>query len=243
MPTTLWIILGCIGALLLLLVLVLLLGMAKIRIAASGERLKLMLSLFGVGVWLLPTKKGKKSKLLKKFRDGQKQKKAEKQAKRAAGEPLPNLIENLEMIFVLLKLAQKKLDRKLQLRVHRFHIEVATPDAAQTALLYGTVVGVSATLWEWIQLNVADVIRKPGEMAVYPNYQKSLGSADIDITFKLRGIKALFLAFEMIDAYKEESAKTAKKVQARAEKAKARAAALEKQAAATEKDSLTGTRR
>ena len=224
---TLWIILGIVGALLLLVVLLLLLGKAKIRIAASSSNVKVMLSLFGIRIWILPLKKGilkdgKDSKLLRKMQTKNKEKKALKKAKLAAGEPVPNLMENLQMIFALLKAAQTKLRTKLRIRVRRFRIEVATPDAAQTAILYGSVVGVCSCFWEWIQANVAEVDRKPGAMKVTPNYLKTQSSAEIDLTLKMRGIKALFVVFEMIDVFKIESQKAEQKAAIRLESQKAK---------------------
>ena len=76
----LWIILGALGALLLFLILLLLFGKAKIRIAASASQVKVMLSVLGFRIWILPMKKGilkdgKDSKLIQKLQANSKKKK------------------------------------------------------------------------------------------------------------------------------------------------------------------------
>ena len=226
----LWIILGALGALLLLLILLLLFGKAKLRIAASASQVKVMLSVLGFRIWILPTSKGilkdgKNSKLIQKIQTSSKKKKELKKAKRAAGEPVPNLLENLQMVVALLKSIQTKLKHKLRIRVRRFRVEVAAPDAAQTAILYGATVGVCSLLWEWIQANVADVDRRRGAMTVTPNYLKTQSSAEIDIVIKMHALKALFVIFDMINVSKSETQKAEQKATIRHERAKQRASA------------------
>ena len=218
--TLLWIILGSLAGLILLLLLFLLLGKAKFHIAASADRVKVMISLWGYHLWILPTekgilKRGKKSKLLQKLQDSRNRSKIEKKVKQEAGIPTPTVLDNLELILRILKIARGKLNKKLKICVNRFHIEIASPDAAQTAILYGSLIGVISIMWEWIQTNIAEVERKPGQMQVIPNYQKTIGKADIDITFKMRGLKAMFVFFELMDTYKDEKKKTSQKAAAR----------------------------
>ena len=226
----LWIILGALGALLLLLILLLLFGRAKIRIAASASRVKVMLSVLGFRIWILPTNKGilkdgKDSKLIQKLQTNSKKKKEMKKAKRDAGEPVPNLLENLQMVAALLKAVRAKLKHKLRIRVRLFRVEVAAPDAAQTAILYGATVGACSLLWEWIQANVAEVDRRRGAMSVTPNYLKTQSNAEIDFVIKIHALKALFIVFDIINVSKTEAQKAEQKAALRQEKAKQHASA------------------
>lgn len=212
----LWISLGVLGALILLLFLMLLFGKAKIRIAASSTSVKVMLGICGIRIWILPLnkgifKKGKNSKLFQTIQTKSRESKLEKQAKRASGEYVPSSMDQLQTVFTLLKVAKNKVHDKLRIRVKRFYIEVASPDAAQTAILYGSVVGVCAWFWEWVQATWADVERRRGAMQVYPNYLKTQGSVDIDIILKMNTLKALLVVFGMIDAYKDEQKKAEEK--------------------------------
>ena len=219
--TFVWISLGVIGALLLLLTLMFLFGKAKIRIAASSSSVEVVLAICGIRFRILPLKKGilKKgtdSKILQQIQLKAQENKLKKIAKREAGEYVPNFLEQMQLVFTLLKIAQNKVHNKLRIRVKRFRIEVASPDAAQTAILYGSVVGVCAWFWEWVQATLAVVERRRGEMQVYPNYLKTQGSTEIDITLKMNTIKALQVIFDMIDAFKEESQKAEERAEKKA---------------------------
>ena len=216
-----WISLGVLGALLLFLIMKFLFGKAKIRIAASAESVKVMLVICGIRIWILPLKKGifregKKSRIYQQIQEKSRENKLKKIAKREAGEYVPSFLDQMELIFKLLKIAQDKVHNKLRIQVRCFRIEVASSDAAQTAILYGSLVGVCSWLWEWIQATWADVDRKRGAMSVYPNYLKTQSSAEIDITLKMNTVKALFVIFDMIDAAKIESQKAEKRAEKKA---------------------------
>ncbi len=215
-----WIALGVLGALLVILLLALLFGRAKIRIAASATKVKVMISICGFRIWILPLKKGilkngKDSRIARKMQEKSKRKKEEKQKKIVAGEPIPNLLDNLQLVFSLLKTVQAKLKDKFTIRVRKFRVEVASPDAAQTAILYGAVVGACSLFWEWIQASMAVVQRKRGAMQVIPNYLKTQSSAEIDVVLNMHGLKALFTVFSIMDAYKKEFQKAELKAAAR----------------------------
>ncbi len=218
-----WMALGALGALIVILLLMLLFGKTKIRIAASADKVKVMISICGIRIWILPLKKGilkkgKDSKIARKMQAKSKARKELKEQKKAAGEPVPNLLENLQLIFNLLKTAKAKLQDKLTVRVRKFRVEVASPDAAQTAVLYGSVVGVCSLFWEWVQASLAVVRRKRGAMQVVPNYLKTQSSAEIDIVLMMHGLKSLFVVFSIIDAYKAEFQKAELKAAARMER-------------------------
>ena len=200
------------GALLGLLILKLLFGKTKLRIAASATQVKVLLSICGIRIWILPTKrgilkKGKDSRVIIKMREKRKEKKTEKLAKRAAGEFVPEITDQLKLVFTMIKLAQNKLQDKLIIHVRAFRIEVASKDAAQTAVLYGSVVGLCSWFWEWVQATTSIVRRRKKAMQVVPCFIKTHPSAEIDITLKVHTLRGLFTVFSLIDAYKLEMEK------------------------------------
>ena len=204
------------GGLLGILILSLFFGKSKIRIAASATRVQVYLSVCGIRIWILPMKKGilKKgsdSKILRKMQEKSLEKKELKRARRAAGEPLPTLTDNLQIVFTLIRVTQEKLQDKLSIRVKKFCIEVASSDAAQTAILYGSVVGLCSWFWEWVQATVSIIKRRKGAMKVVPNFLKTQSSAEIDVILKMNTMRALFLVFTLIDTYKNETQKAEEK--------------------------------
>ena len=204
------------GGLLGILILSLFFGKSKIRIAASATRVQVYLSVCGIRIWILPMKKGilKKggdSKILRKMQEKSLEKKELKRARRAAGEPLPTLTDNLQIVFTLIRVAQEKLQDKLSIRVKKFCIEVSSSDAAQTAILYGSVVGLCSWFWEWVQATVSIIKRRKGAMKVVPNFLKTQSSAEIDVILKMNTMRALFLVFTLIDTYKNETQKAEEK--------------------------------
>ena len=208
-----WISLGVLGALLLLLILMLLFGKAKIRIASKPDSdVKVALVICGIRIRILPLDKGifkerQNSKIFKQIQEKIQENRQKKIAKREAGEYVPNFWQQMSLTFKLLKAVKKRVHNDLHIHVRRFRIEVASPDAAQTAILYGSLVGVCSWFWQWVQATWARVDRRRGAMSVYPNYLKTESSAEIDITLKMNTIKALFVIFDMIDAAKEENQK------------------------------------
>ena len=214
----LWICLGSLGALIALVILLLLFGKAKIRIAASSSSVKVMLIICGIRIWILPLnkgifKKGKNSEIFKKLQTKSQERKLANEEKRATGEHVPNFLDHVQLVFTLLKVAQTKVQDKLRICVKKFYIEVASPDAAQTAILYGSIVGICAWFWEWVQASWAIIDRRRGAMKVYPNYLKTQSSAEIDIVLRMNPIQALTVVFGMIDAYKDEKKKSEKTAQ------------------------------
>lgn len=221
------IILTVIASLLILLLLLLFLGSANVRISFCGE-LKVVLSVLGIHFRLVPSRKKNKpkskaerekdAKRAKEKREKKKLKKQEKKAKIAAGEPVPNLLENMAMIFSLLKTAYRKVRGKLYLRAYRFHIRVATPDAAQTALLYGAVTGSAALILQWMDEHFIPVSRGNGDMTIVPDYLSEKTQADIDILLGIRLYRALGIAIAMLAAFRKEQAAATEKARRRIQK-------------------------
>ena len=76
------------GVLLGFLILKLLFGKTKLRIAASATQVKVLLTVCGIRIWILPTrkgilKKGKDSKIVRKMQQSSQRRKEEKRIKHA----------------------------------------------------------------------------------------------------------------------------------------------------------------
>ena len=76
--------------------------------------------------------------------------KPKKQAKTAPSKPKPkrDIIGLVKLILKLVSAVLKKFPRHFRVSVLRYEISVGTKDAAKTAILYGSVTGLSSTLFE-----------------------------------------------------------------------------------------------
>lgn len=209
------IILAVLAALLILLLLVLLLGSAHIRITYR-EQLRIVLSVMGIRYRLFPEHGGGKQeskaaqKRAKKRALRKKRKQAEKrrqlQEKKSAGEPLPNALEKLEMTVSIIKTLLRKIRGKMMIRVYRFHIRVATKDAAQTAILYGATVAAVSSVLELAQVYLSPIDRQDGHMQIVPDYLTDKTATEIDVSVGMRFYRAIPILFAFFSAYKTEKA-------------------------------------
>ncbi|MBE6633045.1 MAG: DUF2953 domain-containing protein [Ruminococcaceae bacterium] len=208
---TLWIIFGVLAALLVILLAVLFLGKARIKIRVKNT-VKVVFSVGGIRFWLYPMKydaaeNQAEARWIKKNLAKRRQKKKKNQADRAAGKPVPNMLDNLQTVFSLIKQARDHVGGKLHITVHRFHLRVAASDAAQTALLYGATVGITASIMQWIHTQIAPIERHKKAITVTPDYVTGQSDADVDIALKMSLFHALIVIFHMYDAYREEQEK------------------------------------
>ncbi len=127
-----------------------------------------------------------------------------KQEQKKAGQPDPNLIENLQMISALIKQFYEVTKGKITVNVKRMHLTVASKDAATTAILYGTVVQSAACLLQWIDTHFMHIKRKDGAMEIVPDYLSEKMTSDIDIVCSVNLRKALKVLCTMIIAYRSE---------------------------------------
>lgn len=207
----LWIVLGVIVALLAILVMVLIWGKAKIRITVR-ESVKVVFSVGGIRFWLYPLKYDiaeSREELLwiKKARAKRRKQKKLQKAQIAAGHPVPNALEKLQMVVSLLKTARGHVNGKLRIQVRKFHLQVAAGDAAQTAILYGAVVGVAASVLQWIDTQLAPIERRKNTMTVTPDYVTFRNEADVDIVMHMSLYRSLIVMFRMFSAYHDANEK------------------------------------
>ena len=204
----LWIALAILGVLLLLLVFLLFFAKIKIRLRYK-EELDLTATFLGFPVPLFeepPNVLGKKDlsrcrnpervleRELKRRRNAAKRalKRSRKNAGRiverhARGEaPQPlSLMENLQLIFALLRALCRATKGELNIRVKRMKICIATDDAAKTAIVYGVAVQSAAYVLDWIERHFNLLRRKDGDMEIVPNYLARTTTADIDVVCTL----------------------------------------------------------
>ena len=208
---TLWIIFGILVGLLVILLAALFLGKAKIKIRIQNT-VKVVFSVGGLRFWLYPMKydaaeNQAEARWIKKNLVKRRQKRKKEQADRAAGKPVPNMLDNLQTAFSLIKQAREHIGGKLHISVHRFHLRVAANDAAQTAILYGAVVGIASTMMQWIHTHIAPIERNKKAITVTPDYVTGQSDADVDIVLNMSLFHALIVISHMYDAYREEQEK------------------------------------
>lgn len=233
MIKAIFIILGVLLALILLLLLLLIFGKASIRLIFRGD-LTVVLSVLGIRFKLFPSDQKPKSERAKRREALKKQKRKQKKALQKAqnaGKPQPNLLENLEMIFSIVKLAHRKLRGKMIIQINRFSVRVATGDAAKTAILYGAVTGVCVAFWQWVDTEISPVRRKAGAMEVIPDYLAAQPSADLDLLLGMKLLPGLVIAVSLFSAFKQGRAYAFRQAARRvAEKAQRNTAATSTQA-------------
>lgn len=222
--------LGVVLGLIVLALLVILFGKAKVHIICQGK-VRVVASVLGIRFNLYSDKDEEKERLLALHRCAdpdrvlkkelrrqrrlakkalKKRKKAlaralqHKQAQRKAGQPDPNLIENLQMILALVKKFYACSKKKIKINVKRMHITVASKDAATTAILYGTIVQSAACLFQWIDTHFIRIKRKDGAMEIVPDYLSEKMTSDIDLVCTIHIRSAIKIASTMYSSYKKE---------------------------------------
>ena len=221
------------GVVLVSAVLILFVGNAKIRVI-STDQIRVVASICGIPFTIYPDKKSepKKPKNLTRCRNPEAvlkrelkrqerakekaERKKEKAARRAEKRrekkigipqkycPVPNLKENLEMVWALVKKFYYKTHGKVRIRVNKLHIRVAADEAAHTALLYGVVIQIVSTILNYVDQYYAALEHKEGDISINPEYSTNESSADIDITFSAKVWRAILIIIDMVEAYDAE---------------------------------------
>ena len=149
-----------------------------------------------------------------------KRKKKQLQKQSSQKKPTPNIKEKLEMIFSLLKQLYRHTNGKFRLYIRRMHIQVATDNAADTAVLYGVVVASASCILQWLQDHFIPIRRKEGSMQIRPDYLSEKSHADIDIVCSVRLYRVVGIALRMLIAYGKEKRLSHQKALRRAKASK-----------------------
>lgn len=129
-------------------------------------------------------KKAQKKKAKKARKDAEKAEKAElKKQGKVKKKPLG---ETISLILALVKTAVGRFAKHLRVRVARLHINVATGDAASTAILYGTVAQSAAYIAALLDSTKTLKNAARADVDIHADYLSEKTTADIEIGFSLR---------------------------------------------------------
>ena len=133
-------------------------------------------------------KKAEKAAAKKKEKDAKKaaDKAAKAEAKKAGKVKKKPLGETISLILALVRTAVGRFARHLRVRVARLHINVATGDAANTAILYGAIAQSAAYIAAL--LDSTKTLKNPArsDVDIRADYLSEKTTADIEIGFSIR---------------------------------------------------------
>lgn len=171
---------------------------------------------------LFPMKKRKKKTKTAKKTAKKAVKSSKKQAKKASGEkPKKSMRDIVGLVKLILKLVAavlRKFPKHFRVRILRYEITVGTKDAAKTAILYGSVTGLSSTLFERLGRVTKFSIKRNAPVNVYADFLGEKTKADIAIDFSITiwGVLHMVMAAGLAFVKAKMTAKP--KVPAKAEK-------------------------
>ncbi len=157
-----------------------------------------------------------------------KKKKGKKSAKKAISEkksapktapkkkPKRDILGLVKLISKLAVAVLKKFPRHFRVTVLRYEVNVATGDAAKTALLYGGVTALSSHLFELLRHATRFRIPKKAPVGIYADFlgEKPSLRAKIDFSVTLWGALHMVMAAGIAFVKAKMNANTAKKPQA-----------------------------
>ena len=238
----LWIVLAILGALLLLVLSLTLYGKATVRIVFR-KKLRVVLQIGRIPITLISDKE-KKPKELKRCRNPRrvlkkelrlwkkhrikeakkqrkKQNKKLKKAQKKAlnkGKPKPNVIDYAEMAWVLLQDLLDNTSGRIDFRIRRLHLAIATKEASSTALLYATAQQGIIYLLHWVETNFNYVQKDRDAIQIFADFGSEKTSADIDVSASRHLSSAISVAWGMLGAYRDELKFAQSKAEERAAK-------------------------
>ena len=110
---------------------------------------------------------------------------------------LDDIVELTELVVALLKTFFPKFNRHLKLELTKVHINVASEDAAKTAIAYGAVSAAVSTLVDYLDNTLTVKPRTERDIAVYPDFLSEKSSVDIRICASLRAWQIVDIAFSL----------------------------------------------
>ena len=145
---------------------------------------------FRILFWKIPIfpkpKNAKKKKKAKK-KSNQKQKKKEEKDDDKKKKPKKkiDLVFWVRLLLDVVTALFKKLGQNFKIRVHAYEICVASEDAAQTAVMYGTVQALSETLFLRLEKAINFKIVKNAPFGVYVDFLEVKPKANVKIDFSI----------------------------------------------------------
>lgn len=181
---------------------------------AYRDQLTLSLRVLFVKVRLYPKKDKRKkarSASLKKLEQARKEHKTKSEKKRfrigskkkerswkLQNVSINDILGTLDISFALIKSVLGTFLGHLKIKVARFNIKVASPDAATTAVAYGAVCGSVSTLLALLEQsdNVKGLRR--AKVNIESDFLSETPSADVKISFSIRVWQILHVAFSAL---------------------------------------------
>lgn len=96
-----------------------------------------------------------------------------------------DIIGLVKLILKLVAAVLRKFPKHFRVRILRYEITVGTKDAAKTAILYGSVTGLSSTLFERLGRVTKFSIKRNAPVNVYADFLGEKPKADIAIDFSI----------------------------------------------------------
>ena len=210
------IVIGCI----LLFLFMLLWLKATICIEYNGE-LALFVKVLFIKIRILPKKKkagphsmsAKKAEKIKrklqkkaeKKRQKALEKKQKKQEKKHLLEKYPQKKKSVSEIIDIIKMATdiaktviKAFFRHLKIKVAHLHVNIATGDAATTAIAYGAVSEAAFYLYQALEPLDGVSLPKQKDFSINADYLSEESSIDVKIAFSIRVWQTLHIAFKAL---------------------------------------------
>lgn len=131
-------------------------------------------------------------------------------APKGRDEAPPSLGENVALLRTLLDALLSHTKRHLRLRAARLHVTVATGDAAETALLFGTVSGTLSFVLDALD-GVTRLRATVPDVSVMADFEGERSRADVRILFSITPWGALLTLFALLRARSAQSAKRQEK--------------------------------
>ncbi len=156
------------------------------------DEFKFKVSILGIRLFEYPSPEKKMRvnkrtlKNLSKPQKPQKSKKSSHSKDTKKEKEKKSLSENLSMLISVLQVFFSRFKRFLRIKLTRIHINVATDDAAKTAILYGTVSQAVAYITA-IMYNSGCIVKRSGKenINVTADFVSEKTTADVEITLSL----------------------------------------------------------
>lgn len=127
-----------------------------------------------------------KKKEKKKEKRLEKKRAKEEKKKNAPKKKLPEMLKDISEITELVLLAVKKFFGHLKIRVIRFNVKIASDDAATTAIAYGAVNQIVATIYPFVEGSKNIKTPNKKNFNIYTDFLSDTPEADVKIKLSIR---------------------------------------------------------
>lgn len=124
------------------------------------------------------------------------------------------IMDILDMVKKLIITVFKKFKRYLRVRVYNFSVDVATGDAAKTAILFGAVCGACSLIFEILEGAMDFRIKDDADIGARCDYlsEKTKANIEVDISISVGQVAKLALSAAGVAVWELLTAKKTKKM-------------------------------